>query len=83
MRWAEIEMAAAGDEQEPFAALLTEVAGCQGWSADAASVKGYLPVDERLEPSLLALRGAAGREVTIRFVQEEDWANAWKQHFGG
>jgi ribosomal protein L11 methyltransferase len=81
MRWAEIELGAAGDEQEQVAALLTEVAGCQGWSADATTVKGYLPVDERLEESLLALREAAGREVTIRFVQEEDWANAWKQYF--
>ena len=81
MRWVEMEIAAVGDEQEPYAALLTEVAGCQGWSADASAVRGYLPVDERLEGSLLTLRQAAGREVTIRFVQEEDWANAWKQHF--
>lgn len=81
MRWAEMEIAAAGDEQEQYAALLTEVAGCQGWSGDATTVKGYLPVDERLEAALWALREAAGREVTVRFVQEEDWANAWKQYF--
>ena len=81
MRWVEMEIAVVGDEQELYAALLTEVAGCQGWSAEASFVRGYLPVDERLEGSLLALREAAGREVTIRFVQEEDWANAWKQYF--
>lgn len=81
MRWAEIEIAVVGDEQEHYAALLTEIAGCQGWSGDSSAVRGYLPVDERLEGSLLALREAAGREVTIRFVQEEDWANAWKQYF--
>ncbi len=81
MRWVEMEIAAVGDEQEFYAALLTEIAGCQGWSAEASFVRGYLPVDERLEGSLLALREAAGREVTIRFVEEEDWANAWKQYF--
>ncbi|WP_309721088.1 50S ribosomal protein L11 methyltransferase [Armatimonas sp.] len=81
MRWAEIEIAAVGDDQELYSTLLTEVAGCQGFSADSNTVKGYLPVDERLEGSLLALRTAAGRDVTIRFVQEEDWANAWKQYF--
>lgn len=80
-RWAEIELAAVGDEQEIVAALLTEVAGCQGFAADATSVRGYLPVDERLEATLLRLKEAAARELTIRFVAEEDWANAWKQHF--
>lgn len=80
-RWAEIEIAAVGDEQEEVAALLTEVAGCQGFAADASAVRGYLPVDERLEATLLRLKEASERELTIRFVAEEDWANAWKQHF--
>lgn len=80
-RWVEIEIAAQGDEQELYAALLTEVAGCQGFAADAVAVRGYLPVDERLEATLLSLREACEREVTIRFVAEEDWANAWKEHF--
>jgi len=80
-RWAEIELAAVGDEQEIVAALLTEVAGCQGFAADATGVRGYLPVDERLEATLLRLKEGAARELTIRFVAEEDWANAWKQHF--
>ena len=81
MRWAEIEIQASGDEQEIFGALLTEVAGCHGWAATEKSVSGYLPVDERLEATLLALRDASERELTIRFVAEEDWADSWKQYF--
>ena len=80
-RWAEIEIAATGDDQELVAALLTERAGCQGFASDAVAVRGYLPVDERLEGTLLLLREVSERELTIRFVAEEDWANAWKQHF--
>jgi ribosomal protein L11 methyltransferase len=88
-RWAEIEVAAVGDEaQEKTGALLTETAGCQGYTAAAAAVTGYLPVDERLENTLLSLRGAlsaafppSAPEITVRFVAEEDWADAWKQYF--
>ena len=88
-RWAEIEVAAAGDEaQEKAGALLTEITGCQGYSTVISAVTGYLPVDERLENTLLGLRDALGDsfppptpEITIRFVAEEDWADAWKQYF--
>ncbi len=92
-RWAEIEVLASGDDaQEAVGALLTEVAGCQGYASTQTTVTGYLPVDERIEGSLLALRAAlaglrslgikgAGREITVRFVAEADWANAWKQYF--
>ena len=92
MRWAEIAVEARGDSQETVGALLTEVAGCQGYSTTPAMVSGYLPVDERLEATLAGLRDAlrglpaAGvrdvpPEITIRFVEEADWANAWKQFF--
>jgi len=92
VRWAEIAVAAAGDAQEVVGALLTDVAGCQGYSATANAVVGYLPVDERLEDTLLRLRAAVralpeagfpdvSPEITVRFVAEADWANAWKQYF--
>ncbi|MGC4046415.1 MAG: 50S ribosomal protein L11 methyltransferase [Armatimonas sp.] len=81
MRWAQIEIEAAGDEQEAFGALLTEVGGCHGWMGTETHVSGFLPVDERLEGTLLNLREQAGRELTIRFVAEEDWADSWKQYF--
>lgn len=89
MKWAEIAVAAHGDAQEIVGTLLTEVAGCHGYQATATSVSGYLPVDDRLENTLLTLRAALedvleegiAREITITFVAEEDWANAWKQYF--
>jgi ribosomal protein L11 methyltransferase len=88
-RWAAIEIEVSGDAQEIVGALLMEVAGCQGFMATPVAVTGYLPVDDRLENTLLALRAAikespdlrGKRDLTIRFVQEEDWANAWKQYF--
>ena len=86
-KWAEIEIAATGDAQEAVGALLTESAGCYGYASTARAVTGYLPVDDRLENTLLTLKASlattpgAGRDVTIRFVAEEDWATAWKQYF--
>lgn len=86
-RWAEIGVDAGGDAQEIVGALLTEVAGCHGYATTAMSVAGYLPVDERLENTLLTLRASLDAvpglsfEITIRFVAEEDWASAWKQYF--
>jgi ribosomal protein L11 methyltransferase len=90
-RWAAIEIAAAGDTQEIVGVLLTDVAGCHGFSATTQAVTGYLPVDERLEDALIRLRSAldgapelfppGSAEITIRFVAEEDWATAWKQYF--
>ena len=91
-RWAEIQIAARADAQEAIGALLTDVAGCQGYSATPEALTGYLPVDERLEGTLVRLREAlhaaasagvadADADITVRFVEEADWANAWKQYF--
>ena len=92
-RWAEIGVAVAGDAQEVVGALMVEVGGTQGYATTPTTVTGYLPVDERLENTLLtlkeALRGlpeSAGvrgipTDITVRFVAEEDWASAWKQYF--
>lgn len=55
------------------------------------TVSGYLPVEERLEERLADLRRrldllvaegvlpAAG--ITVRWVEEAEWADAWKAHF--
>jgi ribosomal protein L11 methyltransferase len=58
----------------------------------ALAITGYLPVDDRLEGALLALQNSlvALREfdidpgdgrLTTRFVQDEDWAEAWKRFY--
>ncbi|MBC8136633.1 MAG: 50S ribosomal protein L11 methyltransferase [Fibrella sp.] len=93
-RWAEIEVAASGDAaQEATGAVMTEIIGAAGYAVSAVAVTAYLPVDDRLENTLLTLKGAlhdikrvqkipgSSDEITIRFVAEEDWATAWKQYF--
>lgn len=51
-------------------------------------VKCYLPVDDRIDRRVEALRSALGRlnlspvpEVSARTVAEEDWANAWRAYY--
>ncbi len=57
-----------------------------------AELRAYLPRDEHLATRLLALRRSLTDLVAFfpgmsewrqqeRFVQEEDWANAWRDHF--
>lgn len=65
----------------------------EGTARDGArAITGYLPVDDRLEGALATLqeRLAALREFGIdpgdgrlltRFVQDEDWAEAWKRFY--
>ncbi|HEX5417752.1 MAG TPA: 50S ribosomal protein L11 methyltransferase [Chloroflexota bacterium] len=58
-------------------------------AGDHAVVRGYLPLDEHaaaktrtLEESLWHLRAIwPVGELETREVAEEDWANAWKQHY--
>lgn len=58
----------------------------------AAQVRAYLPRDERLSARLAALRqelsdlvaffpGMRAWQQQESFVDEEDWANAWRAHF--
>ena len=49
-------------------------------------VKAYLPVDDRLGERLDALDAALTAlglhpELRTRTVREQDWADAWKEHF--
>lgn len=90
-RWAEIEIAAIGGSQEAVGALLTFRLHCAGYATTDTTVTAYLPVDDRLEGTLHDLRDGLVRlhgdfpdvnsEITLRFVNEEDWANAWKEFF--
>ncbi|MHB0913317.1 MAG: 50S ribosomal protein L11 methyltransferase [Armatimonadota bacterium] len=89
MRWAEIRVQAPVEAQEAVSNILIEN-GCAGSAVQDETVKGYLPVDDRLEERLLAMRervgelGSLGLEVgefTIGYVEEEDWAESWKQYF--
>ena len=95
MRWAEIQIDAAAEAVDAVGAALY-AAGCGGFevreTAQPPAVAGFLPVDDRLEARLeqlgTALEGlptfgvmGAGTELTLRYVEEADWATAWKAYF--
>jgi len=55
-------------------------------------VKGFLPVDDRLEDRLLSIKAGiadlpkfgleiGSGEITITYADDQDWAEAWKQFF--
>lgn len=95
MRWAEISVDAALSAQDAVGDALLR-AGCAGWEVRdllvPPQITGYLPVDDRLEGRLEELQAAldalpacgvvgAGRELTLRTLEEADWATAWKAFF--
>ena len=95
MRWAEISIDTQPGAVDAVGQALYAV-GCGGFevreNAQPPSVAGYLPVDDRLEDRLAQLQMAlaalpgfgivgAGTELTLRYVEEADWANAWKAYF--
>ncbi|MEO7717696.1 MAG: 50S ribosomal protein L11 methyltransferase [Capsulimonas sp.] len=95
MRWAEISVEAGPDATDAVGNCFNEV-GCGGFVVQDTKVPptvvGYLPVDDRIEDRLLTLTTSlealagfgvenAGTEITIKYVQEDDWANAWKAYF--
>ncbi len=95
MRWAEISIDAEAGAVDAVGNALS-VAGCGGFevreTAQPPAVAGYLPVDDRLEARLSQLKDAlarlpgygitgAGTELTLHYVEEADWANAWKAYF--
>jgi ribosomal protein L11 methyltransferase len=95
MRWAEITIEATAGAQDAVDDALRTV-GCDGVlirdTETPPRVSGYLPVDDRLEGRLDGLQTAlaqlstfgvegAGTELTLRYVEEADWANAWKAFY--
>ena len=95
MRWAEISVDAGPEAADAVGESLRTV-GCDGvYVRDTLTppqVTGYLPADDRLEgrldhlqTALYALAGfgvnGAGTELTLRTVEEADWANAWKAFY--
>jgi len=95
LRWAEIIIDAGPEATDAVGAALY-AAGCGGFEVREATqpptVAGYLPVDDRLEDRLASLKDAlaalpgygvtgAGTNLTLRYVEEADWANAWKAFY--
>ena len=95
MRWTEIIIEAGPEAMDAVGAALYTV-GCSGFevreAAKPPAVAGYLPVDDRLEDRLAQLKDAlaklpefgvtgAGTDLTLHYVEEADWANAWKAFY--
>src|SRR5947208_16648599 len=76
---------------DPFAVWVVRDEGARPPAGAPCSVTGYLPVDDRLEPALDDLSARldllresgidAGDGLTLRTVDEESWADAWKAYF--
>ncbi|MHB1458417.1 MAG: 50S ribosomal protein L11 methyltransferase [Armatimonadota bacterium] len=94
MRWAEITIETTEEAQEAVGSIMNEN-GCNGVAMQdgvPAFVKGYLPVDDRLEDRLLNIKelvtgipqfglDAGSGEITVTYAEEQDWAESWKQYF--
>ena len=94
MQWAEISIETTANAQEAVSNAMAEN-GCGGTMIQGDApvvVTGYLPVDDRVESRLLSIKSAlrelpkfgldAGSgEITVRYVEDEEWAEAWKQSF--
>ena len=94
MRWAEIQVETTAQAQEAVANLMIEN-GCGGTATQGEApvlVTCYLPVDDRLEERLLRMAARikdlprfgldiGPGEITIKYAEEQDWAEAWRQYF--
>ena len=93
MRWAEISIPAPAESAEAVTAHLLEM-GCRGVSETGTNpviLTGYLPTVEGIQSKLETLKERLSEfpthglpragEITIRCVEEADWANEWKKHF--
>lgn len=94
MRWAEMHVQCRQDAVDAVSYAFLE-AGCGGvvlQGVDPVTVQGSLPVNDGLEERLVDLRSHLARlpefglpaimgQMTIRYAEDADWANAWKKHF--
>jgi ribosomal protein L11 methyltransferase len=92
MRWIRIAVATNETALDAVSAAM-EARGTGGTLfEDGPQAIGYLPADDRFETSLDTLRAAlkamsglgidpAPADITLTFVDDEDWATAWRDHF--
>ena len=93
MRWAAIRIETPAAASEAVCAALLD-AGCQGVaeaSAPSLALTGYLPVTDGIEATMSALQSRLEAfascglpsvgALTVTFVEDADWANAWRQFY--
>lgn len=92
MRWVRIAVRTNPDALDAVSAAM-ESLGTGGTLFEAGpTAVGYLPADDRFEPAWDVLReriaempasglDPAPGDITLTFVEDEDWATAWKAHY--
>lgn len=94
MKWAEIAVETTAQAQDAVSNIMTEN-GCGGTAIQGeapVSIKCYLPVDDRLEERLLRIKEGLNKlpefgiepgstDVTVRYAEDQDWVETWKQYF--
>src|SRR5579871_5831176 len=94
MRWAEMTVACAPEATDAVSYAFIQ-AGCGGVmlrGENPVTVQGSLPVTDELMARIEGLRDhlerlpefglpALKERLTLRYAEDEDWANAWKQYF--
>ncbi|MDI6828482.1 MAG: 50S ribosomal protein L11 methyltransferase [Armatimonadota bacterium] len=94
MRWAEIEVETNMAAKEAVEAIMFEN-GCGGLAIQGETpvfIKCYLPVDDHLEERMSNIQSGIGKlpefgidpspaQITIRYAEEREWAEAWRQFF--
>lgn len=91
MQWAEIKVTSRPEAEELIAAVMSDICGGVSISDSGATVRGWIPVDDRIEPSLLDLCRRLedldhtlidkSPEVTITYAEDSDWSIAWREFF--
>lgn len=94
MKWAEIQVETTAQAQDAITNLMMDN-GCGGTVTEGEApvvIRCYLPVDDRLEDRLLSIKARinelpgfglepGSRDVTVKYAEDQDWAETWKQYF--
>lgn len=94
MRWAEMTVACAPELTDAVSYAFIQ-AGCGGvmlTGQDPVVIQGSLPVSDELTPRLTELQNHLDRfeefglpplrdRITLRYAEDEDWADAWRKYF--
>lgn len=94
MRWADIEVTTTPQGEDAVSNIMME-AGCGGVAVEGEApvvVRCYLPVDDQLEQRLLIIRSKVRElpdfgldsgpgEITVKYAEDQDWAEAWKAFY--
>lgn len=92
MRWIKISVRTNETALDAVAAAMEALGTGGTLFEDGPRAIGYLPADDRFEASINSLRAGlaamtafgldpAPAEITLTFVDDDDWASAWRDHY--